>query len=259
MWIGAPPVHRIEPRQRLRQALRPYRAQAVRGEADPEARLRAVAAAHRLDDPEQPFGVVGEAALGAAGGRAAEPARVVQHRQEGERDARPPRRRRHTFRHLGEVVVGAAVRRVVQIVELGDRGVARLQHLAIELGRDGLDIVGAEPVDEAVHHLAPGPEAVPAGPSALGQPGHRPLEGVAVQVRHPGERDAADALAPIARLDPGDPPVVADFDPPRREPAVRGQHAVEHVDRHRQVRVQSTMAASISRSTGSTRSARSGR
>ena len=252
-------VHFIEPRERLLQALRPDRAQAVRGEAHAEVRVRAMPLPHRLDDPEQPVRVVREAALGAADGRAAEPARVVEHRQEGERDAGAPGRNGHPFRHLGEVAVGAAVGRVMQIVELGDGGVARLQHLAIELGRDRLGVVGAEPVDEAVHHLPPGPETVLAGSGAFGQPGHRALEGVAVEVRHAGERDAADALSAVARLDRGDPPVRADLDGSGGEPAVRGRYAVERVGGHRRARVQSTMAASIPRSTGFTASARSGR
>ena len=43
---------------------------------------------------------------------------------------------------------------------------------------------GVEARHEAVHDLAPGPEAVLLRPGALGQAGHGPLEGVAVQVGH---------------------------------------------------------------------------
>ena len=259
MWIGASRSIVSSPATASARLSGPTRAQAVRGKADAEAGVRAVPLPHRLDDPQQPVGFIGEAALGAAYGRCAEPARVVEHRKEGERDAGARGRSRHPLRHFGEVAVGAAVRRVVQVMELGNPGVASLQHLAIELGRDRLGVVGAEPVDEAVHHLPPGPETVFAGTGAFGEPGHRALEGVAVEVRHPGKRDSADTLSAIPRLDPGDPAVRADLDGPGGEPAVRGRYAVERVSRHWRARVQSTMAASISRSTGFTPSARSGR
>ena len=47
---------------------------------------------------------------------------------------------------------------------------------------------GVSRSSEAVHHLAPGPEAVAAGAARLGEAGHAALEGVAVQVRHAGQR-----------------------------------------------------------------------
>src|SRR3546814_18508316 len=65
-----------------------------------------------------------------------------------------------------------------------------LQHLDVELRRDSLDLLGRQPGDEAVHHLAPGPEGVvpaAAGLGMLGEPRHGALEGVAVQVRHAGQ------------------------------------------------------------------------
>ena len=99
--------------------------------------------------------------------------------------------------HLGAARVGRAVGRVVQIVELGDGGEARLQHLDIKLRRDRLDLVGLHRQREAIHGLAPGPERVRAVAAPLGEPGHRALEGVAVQV---GERGQAERVTLVAGL-----------------------------------------------------------
>ena len=89
---------------------------------------------------------------------------------------------------------------MVQVVELADRGEAGLQHLDEGEGGDRLDVVGREPVEEAVHDLAPGPEAVGGGPAALGQARHAALEGVAVQVRQARHRGAREARR-VAGLD----------------------------------------------------------
>src|SRR3546814_2066859 len=66
----------------------------------------------------------------------------------------------HPFKQLGAVRIGVAVAIVVQIVEFANRGVARFQHLDIELRGDRPDLVQRQAVDETVHHLAPGPVAV---------------------------------------------------------------------------------------------------
>src|SRR6185437_11485489 len=104
----------------------------------------------------------------------------------------------------------------VQVMEFADLGVAGREHLDIELGSDRLEFVGPDRGGEAVHGFAPAPEIVVAfllraardgrflifpirgdrtGMStALGQPGHRTLEGVRVQVRHAGEDPRPDRL-----------------------------------------------------------------
>ncbi len=126
--------------------------------------------ARALDQTQKPVGIVEEAAL----------ARLPAARR------RSRRRRRTTAssvrpmpvsalaaamrdRHLAEVVVGPAVGIVVEIVELADRGEAGFQHLHVGERRDRLDVVGREPLEEAVHHLAPGPEAVGRRTAAFAQ------------------------------------------------------------------------------------------
>ena len=85
----------------------------------------------------------------------------------------------------------------MQIVELGDGGETRLQHLDVKLRRDRLDLVRLHGQREAVHGLAPGPERILAVAAPLGEPRHRALEGVAVQV---GERRGAERMPLVAGL-----------------------------------------------------------
>ena len=118
---------------------------------------------------------------------------------------------------------------MVEVVELGDGGEAGLQHLHVELGGDGLDVLGREPVEEAVHDLAPGPEAVGGGPTDLGQAGHAALERVAVQVGHAGERNPGAAVGTGGgRIgDHGRDLAAAEADPHASGPAIRQQCHVE--------------------------------
>ena len=92
--------------------------------------------------------------------------------------------------HLGDIVIGRAVRRVVQIVEFGDAGEPAFQHLYERQGRHCLNIIGRHPECKAVHQVTPGPETIRAGPPALCQPRHGALKAVAVQVHHARQGDA---------------------------------------------------------------------
>ena len=60
--------------------------------------------------------------------------------------------------------------------------VSGFQHLAIELGGNGIQLLGIDTACETVHLFAPGPEAVGRVATALGQAGHGALEGMAVAV-----------------------------------------------------------------------------
>src|SRR5690606_37956034 len=69
-----------------------------------------------------------------------------------------------------------------------------------------------QPVQEAVHQLAPAPEAVATGSAHFGQAGHRPLEGMAVQVAQPRHYRPQGVIAVLPRGssdDRGDPPLHA--------------------------------------------------
>ena len=118
----------------------------------------------------------------------------------------------------------------MQIVELADAGVARLQHLQIGPRGDGLELVGVEHASKRVHAAAPGPEVVGIGggmrTNELGAAGQRPLMGVRVQIDHARQHVTIEALevVPVLRLlrvNRGDHAVVADLDVGGREPTLR--------------------------------------
>ena len=94
-------------------------------------------------------------------------------------------------------------------MEFPHRRVAGFQHLHIELGGDGLDLLRRQAGNETVHHLAPGPEGIIARARALGEAGHGPLEGVAVQVCHAGDHRTREALGPLARVTGFNPQKIA--------------------------------------------------
>ena len=108
---------------------------------------------------------------------------------------------------------------MVEIMEFGDGGIAGFQHLDIELAGDCFHLLGPEATDEAIHQLAPGPEAIVLRPrlraGLLGQPRHGALEGVAVEIGHAGDDGAGGAKGGTRRgagLDRGDVALRADPD-----------------------------------------------
>ena len=95
------------------------------------------------------------------------------------------------LRHLREIVVGSAIGLMVQIVKLHIGGVACFQHFHLHQRGNRLDMIGRQPVEEAVHQLPPGPERVRSiGPPHLGQARHGALEGMAVGVGECGQENA---------------------------------------------------------------------
>jgi len=83
---------------------------------------------------------------------------------------------------LGQVVVGRATRPMVHIMELAHRGISGLLHLHEHQCRDRLDLVGRQAIDEAIHQVSPGPEAVASRRAILGHARHRALERMRVQI-----------------------------------------------------------------------------
>ena len=110
--------------------------------------------------PGEALEIVDESPLAVVRRRAAEAGMRIEHRQQRQPDAGLASRRGDPLGHLGDVGIGLPVAVVVQIVELADAGEAGLQHLDIELRGDRLDLVRRHRQREAVHHLAPAPEAV---------------------------------------------------------------------------------------------------
>ena len=160
----------------------------------------------------------------------------IEHRQQSEADARLPGSGCDATSHLGWIGIRGAVRGVMQIVELGDRSEARLQHLGIELGRDRLHLLRPEPLEEAVHHLPPGPEAVPGWAGHLGQARHAALESVAVQIGETGQADGValgGGTGLPARLDRGDDARLVDLDHHVPRPALWQQRGLEKQFAHR--------------------------
>jgi len=149
----------------------------------------------------------------------------VQNRQQREPDAR--RRRGPDQGATGGrgVAVGCAVRPVVQVVELAHRGVAGLEHLDVQQGGDGFEIVRGNPLGQCVHPLPPGHEGIQPVPRLLGPAGQGALERVAVHVGHAGHQDRR-RRAGTARPDCGNPPCGVDLDRDIGGPAVRQQRAM---------------------------------
>ena len=204
------------------------RAQAVRRDAERRVRIVSHELFASLEQAGEAVEAGDEPALLRLRRRPAEAGVRIEDRQERQTDSRFARRGDNAPSHLGGIGVGRAVQRVVEIVEFGDGGEARLQHLDIEFGGDRLDVVGGHHQREAVHCLAPGPEGVGVAAAALGKARHRPLKGVAVQVRERRDKDRVPFVAGArgyAALDRRDRSVL-DRQPDSGSPAVRGQRDV---------------------------------
>ncbi|MNL02851.1 hypothetical protein D3C87_1233720 [compost metagenome] len=73
---------------------------------------------------------------------------------------------------------------MVYVMKFRHRGVTGLEHFDVQLTGDNAELFRADFSDEAIHQVAPGPETVVRIARHFRQPGHGPLEGVGVQVRH---------------------------------------------------------------------------
>ncbi len=171
------------------QRLRPHRAQRMQRRA--AGQQRPAGSAHGTLQRHHLVHRGAEAALALAQRTAVESAGHVQRRQQAEPDPGLQRRRDQRVAHRARRRVGAPVRLVVQVVELADRGVAMQQQVGVELGGDRVQRRRVDRAGIAVHGFAPAPEGVALGGLAFGEPGHRALEGVRMQVRHPRHHPAA--------------------------------------------------------------------
>lgn len=201
--FGDVDVHRAAIRQRQDRGdlLRRGGAQTMRRNTDDGVRQGRHGPPAGLDQPTVPFDIVDESALTGRRGLPAEAGMGIEDREQGERDACRRCRRGDPRRKLGDIAVGRALGVVVNVVKLADAREAAFEHLQKGLRCDGLDIVGSHAVDEAIHRVAPGPEAVLATiktrPALLGETRHAALEGMAVQV---GQARQADFVALVPGL-----------------------------------------------------------
>nr|WP_326806883.1 hypothetical protein [Burkholderia pseudomallei] len=141
-------------------------------------------AAQRVDQREQRVGRIDETTLIVARRALAEAAVLIRDGQHRDADARVPRRADHARGQLRGPRIARAVRRVMNVMEFAHRRVAAFQHLDIEPARDRGERVGRDLQREAVHQVAPAPERVGRVRAIFGEPRHRALKRVRVQVRH---------------------------------------------------------------------------
>ena len=97
----------------------------------------------------------------------------------------------------------APVRLVVQVMKFADLGIATLQQLDVELGRNGLQLRGCDLQRNAIHALAPRPKVVMCRLAPLGQAGKRALERVAVGVDQRRQHRPGEPGCVRRRLDVG--------------------------------------------------------
>ncbi len=221
MWIG--PL--ASERHHAGELLRRGRAQAVRRDAERLVRPSSDEPFAGLEQAGEAVEIGDESPLFRLRRRPAEACVRIEDRQERQADSRFARRGDDAPGHFRTVGVGRAVGRVMKIVEFGDGGEAGFQHLDIDLGGDRLDVVRRHHQREPVHRLAPGPERVGAGGTGFREARHRPLKGVAVQIRHRRDENRVPLVALVrgdAGLDRGDCSRV-DREPDARRPSLGRQ------------------------------------
>ncbi len=205
-------------------------AEAVRSDADRRTGYFSNRVAACREEFLEAVEIAEEPPLTVGGGRTAEIAMRIEHREERHSDAGRRGSRQHALRHLGNVGIGRAVDAVMQVVEFADAREARFQHFDIELCCDRLDVVGRDGKCDAVHRLAPGPKIVRPRTAMFREPGHGTLEGVAVEVRHAGNADRMALVAGQRRgagRDAFDQAVVVDDHTNIVAPAVRRERRPE--------------------------------
>ncbi len=191
-------------------------------------------ASRRVEQRGEAVDVIEETPLPRARRHSAEIAVRVENGKQRQPDPRRRARRCDRARHLGGVGIGRARRIVMEIMKLADAREAGLEHLGIGLRGDRRDILGRQPVEEAVHDLAPAPEIVVGTAATLRKSSHAALEAVAVDVAEAGQAGAMPFVGAIrcnARFDRSDPPV-RDTQPHALFPAVADPCAFEPERNH---------------------------
>ena len=128
---------------------------------------------------------------------AAETGMAVEHRQQGQADAGGTGGLADAQGQFGRVCVRLAVGVVMHVMKFRDRGITGLEHFDVQLTGDDAELLRADFSDEAIHQIAPGPETVVRIARHFRQPGHGPLEGMGVQIRHARQQRTAQPFGAI--------------------------------------------------------------
>jgi len=172
------------------------------------------------------FRAVDEAALAVIRCLATKACVAVEHWQQGQADTAAGGGLADASGQFGGVGVGLAVAVVMHVVEFSYRGVAGLEHFDIQLAGDDFQLLGIDLAHQAVHQVAPGPEAVIGVAGHFRQPGHGPLECMGVQVGHARQQRALEPFRAVCAgvgLDLCQLAVSADFKAYMVGPAIRQQ------------------------------------
>ena len=130
---------------------------------------------------------VDKAALPFMRGQGAEPCMGIKHREQRQANASFRTRCGNACRVFCDVVIGAAIRVVVQIMKFANACESLFQHFHIKLGGNCFNVVGRHFESEFIHQFAPAPETVGPGPPGFCKACHGALEGVGMEIGHARE------------------------------------------------------------------------
>ena len=85
-------------------------------------------------------------------------------------------------RQFGDVGISVSTRLMMHIMEFANGGVPGLLHLHEHKGGNRLHLRRRQPIQKAIHQIAPCPETITTCDPVFSHACHRALEGVAVQV-----------------------------------------------------------------------------
>ncbi len=146
---------------------------------------------------------------------ATETGMAVQHRQQGQANAREAGSLADLQGQLSGVGVGFAGRVLVHVMEFSDRGKTALEHFDVQLASNDAELFRADLPDQTVHQVAPGPETVVRVTCHFGQTGHGALKGMRMQIRHTRQQRPLDKLGTLRigiDLDTGEQAIGADVE-----------------------------------------------
>ena len=174
--------HPIDACQHGTHGIRGNCTQGMQGHTD--AQMCAFKHAQAFEQAQIAIHIVGEAPLALAERPPVKAAGHIQGRQQGQTNPSLLCRVNQGQRHRRGIGIGFAIRLMVQVVKLAHVRVTGLEHLDIQLGRNGAQIIRADFAGKRIHDFTPGPETVRRITPTLCKTGHRALERMRMQIRH---------------------------------------------------------------------------